>query len=138
MRDAARIEDEPKASGVSMDRYLWWSACAFALLLAGCEGGFEEFIPCSLDPKVQELGQCEFKEGEVAEDLTSQNCAIAQHPHCIVGVCLAWQGQESYCSTECKDNTDCPEGSSCQLYTSSSETGVVQYCVKDLEEEEEE
>jgi hypothetical protein len=114
-----------------------WCILVFSCLFVGCEGQFEEFIPCGLDPKVPELGQCESKGDEEGSDsLTSQNCAISEHPHCPVGVCLAWQGTESYCTTECKDDTDCPEDSSCQLYsTSGASPEAVSYCVKDEVEE---
>ena len=107
------------------------------LLLAGCEGIFEDFIPCSLDPKVQELGQCESVGEDGDDSVTSQNCAIADHPHCTVGVCLAWEGEESYCTVECADDAECPEGSSCKLYsTIGSSAKAVRYCVIDPKPED--
>mgnify|MGYP001196588633 CR=1 FL=1 len=108
----------------------------FVLLFAGCEGLYEDFVPCSLDPKVQELGQCESTGDEGDDSITSQNCAIADHPHCPVGVCLAWEGDVSYCTVQCVDDSDCAEGSSCKLYSTAGESdSVVRYCVRDIEEE---
>ena len=56
------------------------------LVAAGCEGGDENFISCSLDPKVVELGQCLPEDSEELTDGTIQNCAIDQHP--LPGGCL--------------------------------------------------
>ena len=107
----------------------------FILLLTGCEGLYEDFIQCSLDPKVEELGQCESTGGASGDSVTSQNCAIADHPHCSVGVCLAWEGDESYCTVECVDDSDCSEGSSCKLYSTAGDSeSVVRYCVRDVAE----
>ena len=35
-----------------------WIVIGIVLGALGCEGGDEDFISCSLDPKVVELGQC--------------------------------------------------------------------------------
>ena len=44
-----------------------WPILVLSCLLFGCEGQFEEFIPCGLDPKVPELGQCESKGEEQSQ-----------------------------------------------------------------------
>ena len=105
------------------------------LAAVGCEGGEEDFISCSLDPKVVELGQCLPQDSEEVADGTIQNCAIQRHPHCPVGVCLAWQGEDPYCTTQCVDNSDCPEESTCELYSTAGDEGPVRFCVLLPEEE---
>lgn len=111
-------------------RNLRWAPFILLFLAMGCEGETEAFIDCSLDPKIIELGQCEGN-AEDGDSLTNQNCAVSSHPHCPVGVCLSWQGTESYCTEECVDNTDCSEESQCLTYsTSLSGTEDIRYCVK--------
>ncbi len=124
-------------------RVLLLSLVAFSF---ACEGGDEEFLSCSLDPKVKELGLCVGEESGVGLSVTEQNCAISEHPQCPRGVCLDWPNQEPFCTEECSDyenHTDCPTNSLCETYRDAVVDGdvvvtpAIHYCVLIPEDERE-
>jgi hypothetical protein len=86
---------------------------AATLLIAGCEGGEENFMSCNLDPKVQELGMC----AESAQGVTTiESCVVSNHPQCPHSICLSWGAAGPMCSSACSTDTDCPEAALCQAY----------------------
>ena len=84
-----------------------------ALVMTACEGGEENFIPCNLDPKVQELGMC----AESAQGSTTiESCVASNHPQCPHSICLSWGNAGPMCTNSCASDGDCPASALCQAY----------------------
>jgi hypothetical protein len=101
-------------------------------LLAGCEGGREEFLACPLDPFVLQTDVCRVAAG--SDSSAQKSCVVTDHPQCPDDVCMSWEGSDAFCTYGCTKDADCPAGAGCFLYSTRVVDGAPKeqrYCIQD-------
>ena len=99
---------------------------ASLLALSGCFSE-EDYSGCPFTPSQQKA--CTAQAGDNVEGI---NCVISEHPECVDGICIMYQGAEPFCSNRCVDDKDCAEGGVCVQFTMDcgiSGTDCAKYCV---------
>jgi len=95
---------------------------ALGLSLVACVEQ-QEFAPCRFTAcQYEQCSQAATEEGAGDIATVAYTC-IVDHPHCLDGICMLWQGSGTFCTGPCVDDTDCPAGASCLPYLDGS------YCV---------
>jgi hypothetical protein len=88
----------------------------------------DAYLECKLSPSmVTACGAGETDNGGV-------NCVITEHPQCVDGICISYQGNDAFCSLACLTSDDCPEGGVCIEFAKGCDQNgenCAHYCVKD-------
>ena len=96
---------------------------AVGLAMVGC--GDDLYGECTIDSDSME--QCA---GD--DDDEEVSCVVDQHLECQTGSCGRYQGSDSFCTTECSDDGDCPSGE-CRQFLMTDDR---KHCVADADLEE--
>jgi hypothetical protein len=104
----------------------------FIPLLAGCPED-PMFDDCYFDLAIEQMCSTATK-----LSCTKFSCVVEEHPQCVEGICLSFEGSTPRCTHSCDpDSDDCPKGSTCREYAEITATGEKKYaCVKNIDVED--
>lgn len=101
------------------------AAMIIGLAMVGCAGDLYGECSIEADQNDEILAQCEQASGE--DDSQQVSCVVEEQVECETGACGRYRSSESFCTTECSTDDDCPSGECREFVYQSGKTYCVAY-----------